>query len=283
MGQTITAMVDEQRAIDNATYTRKSRRTNARKGYYNGGPVAFGYQTYAAHTDGKKQRMKLKLVPDEAAVVEKVFDWAEQGRGGRSIVKTLNDRGITLRGAKFTNGNLAGIIGREAYTGRYFDKTAEDDGSVPERDDWIEVPCPQIIDRDQFERVAALRVSRSPRQMAPHEAAGTTLLSGLAKCGMPGCSAGMTIGSGTSRSRKKTFLLQMQRTDQHRSALQMSKRQTRKARCRSLQRSGKADTRTGQIGEAPQRSDRSIRRKASGTGAGADPSQRRAYKAANLY
>ncbi|MGB7408295.1 MAG: recombinase family protein [Pontixanthobacter sp.] len=205
MGQTITAMVDEQRAIDDAIYTRKSRRTNARKGYYNGGPVPFGYQTYAAHTDGKKQRMRLSIVPDEAAVVKKVFDWAEQGRGGRSIVKTLNDRGITLRGAKFTNGNLAGIIGREAYTGRYFDKTADDDGNVPERDDWIEVPCPQIIDRDQFERVAALRVSRSPTQMAPHEAAGTTLLSGLAKCGMPGCSAGMTIGSGTSRSRKKYY------------------------------------------------------------------------------
>jgi DNA invertase Pin-like site-specific DNA recombinase len=45
MGQTITAMVDEQRAIDDAIYTRKSRRSNARQGYYNGGPVPFGYTT----------------------------------------------------------------------------------------------------------------------------------------------------------------------------------------------------------------------------------------------
>lgn len=59
MGQTITAMVDEQRAIDDAIYTRKSRRDNARKGYYNGGPVPFGYRTYVAHSDGKKDRMKL--------------------------------------------------------------------------------------------------------------------------------------------------------------------------------------------------------------------------------
>ena len=205
MGQTITAMVDEQRAIDDAIYTRKSRRSNARKGYYNGGPVSFGYRTYVAHTDGKKNRMKLAIVDDEATVVREIFNWAEQGRGGRSIVKTLNDRGTTLRGAKFSNGNLAGILSREVYTGIYYDKTADDDGIVPEREDWIAVPCPKIIERDQFERVAALRASRSPQRMPPHEAAGTTMLTGIATCGIPGCGAGMTIGSGTSRSKKKYY------------------------------------------------------------------------------
>src|SRR5690606_8462565 len=129
--------------------------------------------------------------------------WADQGRGGRWIVKTLNDRGTTLRGAKFSNGNVSGILSRETYTGRYFDKTADDEGMVPDREDWIEVPCPQIIRHDRCERVAALRASRSPTEMAPHQAAGTTLLTGLARCGMPGCGAGMTIGSGTSKSKKK--------------------------------------------------------------------------------
>lgn len=205
MGQTITAMVDEQRAIDDAIYTRKSRRANARKGFFNGGPVPYGYDTYVAQTDGKKERMKLAVVDDEAMVVREIFDWADQGRGGRWIVKVLNDRGTTLRGAKFSNGNLAGILSRETYCGTYFDRTADDDGVVPERDDWIAVPCPKIIERDQFERVAALRSSRSPRRMAPHEAAGTTLLTGLAKCGMPGCGSGMTIGSGTSKSKKKYY------------------------------------------------------------------------------
>src|SRR5690606_14009165 len=115
MGQTITAMMDEQRAIDDAIYTRKSRRSNARKGFYNGGPVPYGYKTYVAQTDGKKQRMKLDIVPSEAAVVREIFDWADQGRGGRWIVKTLNDRGTTLRGAKFSNGNVSDILSRETY------------------------------------------------------------------------------------------------------------------------------------------------------------------------
>ena len=120
-------------------------------------------------------------------------------------MKTLNDRGTTLRGAKFSNGNVSGILSRETYTGRYFDRTADDDGYMPEREDWIEVSCPAIISREQFERVAALRVARSPRQMAPHQAAGTTLLTGIAKCGILGCGSGMTIGSGTSRSKQKYY------------------------------------------------------------------------------
>ena len=57
--------------------------------------------------------MKLEIVPSEAAVVQQIFDWAEQGRGGRWIVKTLNDRCVTLRGARFTNGDLHDILGRE--------------------------------------------------------------------------------------------------------------------------------------------------------------------------
>ena len=205
VGQTLVALMDEQRAIDDAIQTRKSRRANARNGFWNGGPVPFGYETYVAKSDGKKDRMKLRIVPTEASVVSEIFDWADQGKGGRWICKTLNERGTTLRGAKFSNGNLAGILGREHYTGRYHDRTADDDGNTPEREDWIEVACPQIVSRELFERVAALRASRAPSQMAPHIAAGTTLLTGLAKCAVPGCGAGMTIRSGTSRNRRKFY------------------------------------------------------------------------------
>ena len=197
-GQTISAMVAEQQAIEASIYTRKSRRENARQGFYNGGPVAFGYETYVARVDKEKERMKLQIVPSEASVVQQIFDWADLGRGGRWIVKTLNDRGTTLRGAKFSNSNLSGILGREIYTGTYYDRTAEDDGDVPEREDWIAVPCPNIINRDQLERVAAVRANRNPRKTAPHISAGTTMLMGLAKCGMPNCTSGMTVRSGKS-------------------------------------------------------------------------------------
>ena len=196
VAQTITAMMDEQQALDCSIYTCKSRRENARQGFYNGGLIAFGYQTYTARQDGQKQRMKLRVVPTEASVVQEIFDWADMGRGGRWVVKTLNDRGTTLRGAKFSNSNVAGILARGMYAGTYYDKTADDDGNVPDPEDWIAVSCPMIIERDQLERVAALRASRNHRKTAPHIPAGTTMLKGIARCGMPGCTCGMTVRSG---------------------------------------------------------------------------------------
>lgn len=198
MGQTISAMVAEQQAIDASIYTSKSRRENARQGFYNGGPVAFGYETYVARKDGDKERMKLRIVPAEAAVVDQIFNWADMGRGGRWIVNTLNKRGTTLRGAKFSNGNLSGILKRITYTGVYYDRTVDDDGNIPDPEDWIAVPCPVIIDQARFDRVNALRASRNPRRNAPHIVAGTNMLTGICKCGMPSCTSGVGIQSGKS-------------------------------------------------------------------------------------
>nr|WP_309729941.1 recombinase family protein [Sphingomonas sp. SORGH_AS_0438] len=76
IGRTITAMMNEEQARDAAILTRKSRRENARQGFYNGGPVPFGYETYVARQDGEKERRKLAIVEAEAAIVRQIFDWA---------------------------------------------------------------------------------------------------------------------------------------------------------------------------------------------------------------
>jgi site-specific DNA recombinase len=75
--------------------------------------------------------MKLELVEGEAAIVRRIFDWADVGRGGRWIVKQLHEEGQSLRGRRFTNGNVAGILKSKVYTGIYHDRTADDDGVVP--------------------------------------------------------------------------------------------------------------------------------------------------------
>nr|WP_283773445.1 zinc ribbon domain-containing protein [Altererythrobacter sp. KTW20L] len=52
------------------------------------------------------------------------------------------------------------------------------------------LPCVRLAPRPKWRR------TRSSRN---------NTLTGLAKCGMPGCGAGMTLGSGTSRSKQKYY------------------------------------------------------------------------------
>jgi DNA invertase Pin-like site-specific DNA recombinase len=158
-----TAIGAEQYSINASIQTAKSRRDNARRGHWNGGPIPFGYETYPVAIDGKKERMRLRIVEKEAMIVREIFDWADLGQGGRWICKTLNDRGIKMRGARWSNSNLAGLLSREHFRGTYYDRTVDEDGNRPKQEDWIAVPCPPIIDVEQAERVAALRASRNPR------------------------------------------------------------------------------------------------------------------------
>lgn len=94
------------------------------------------------------------------------------------------------------NSNVAGIPAREVYIGVYHDRTADDDDGIPDVEDAIAVTCPPIIARDQFDRVAAMSTTRNRWRMAPHVAVGATLLTGAVRCGMPGCSSGVTIRTG---------------------------------------------------------------------------------------
>ncbi|WP_298089797.1 hypothetical protein [uncultured Sphingomonas sp.] len=70
------------------------------------------------------------------------------------------------------------------------------DGVRPDIEDAIPVAYPAIVSREQFARVASTRASRNPLVMASHVAAGTTLLTRLARCGGAGCMGGFTIATG---------------------------------------------------------------------------------------
>lgn len=70
------AVMKEKYANDAATLTCRDRRGNARAGYWNGGPVPFGYESRVATIDGRKERKKLALHDGEAAVVRLVVQLA---------------------------------------------------------------------------------------------------------------------------------------------------------------------------------------------------------------
>jgi len=194
----VAAVVSAKYADDASMHTAKSRRENARQGNWNGGPVPFGYESYVHEVHGSKERKRLRVFEPEARVVRLIFGWAASGLGGRAIVVKLNAMGLTLRGRPWYNGSLNNVLRHTFYVGHYFDRTVDDEGHLPDEADWIRVECPVIITAEQFDSAAAIRAARNPRRMPPHVAAGTNLLTGVARCGMPGCRSGLTIYSGKS-------------------------------------------------------------------------------------
>ena len=195
------AVMNEKYANDAATFTCRDRRGNARAGYWNGGPVPFGYQSFVATVDGRKERKKLAVHEGEAEVVRLIvqlacFGLTGQPMGTRAIANYLKHNGYTLRGRKFHNSNVDGILTREHYSGFYRDRTRDDRGVVPSFADEIVVECPKIVEPDVMARVAAIHAEAAPRVTAPRTTNSPVLLGGLATCGHAGCNAGMVIRSG---------------------------------------------------------------------------------------
>ena len=129
-----------------------------------------------------------------------IFDMASgatgPAMGGRAIAGYLNAHGYAFRGRKFFNSNVAGILARSHYTGRFAGNRFGVDGKLLLEDEWTWVTCPSIISQEQFDRVAALREQHAPRNVTPRIVNSPTLLIGLARCGLENCGCGMTIRTG---------------------------------------------------------------------------------------
>ncbi len=197
----VIGLMNEKYANDASIFTRRDRRHNASNGFFNGGNVPFGYVSRTVQTDGKKERKRLFVEESEAATVRLIYCLAETGDGAgplgtRSIAEWLQARGYSLRGRSFFHGSIDRILTQPHYLGSYVDRTKDESGRLPPAGQQIVVPCPCIIEPEQARRVAALRAQRAPRVTAPRIVNGPTLLTGLARCGMPGCDFGLTIATG---------------------------------------------------------------------------------------
>jgi site-specific DNA recombinase len=150
---------------------------NARRGFSNGGIIAFGYKSVEAEVIGNKQKKKkLAIVPVEAETVIRAFDLAKNGDGSsgplgtKKIAEWLNGRGYRSRnGSLFGTGTIHEILTRRACTGvRNFNEFArKSDGERKAQSEIVEYEIPAIIDQATFEAVQALLVSRHPRSRGP--------------------------------------------------------------------------------------------------------------------
>lgn len=201
MMRSMIAVMNEKYANDASIFTARDRRGNASAGYWNGGPIPYGYESRVVVTDGRKGRKKLFIREEEATVVRLIYELADVGltghpMGTRAVAKHLNANGYTLRGKPFYHSNVDGILTREHYAGSYRDRTVDAKGVKPTEGEAIVVACPQIVAPDLVARVAAIRARAAPSVTPPRITTSPVLLGGIATCGHPECGSGMVLRTG---------------------------------------------------------------------------------------
>ena len=202
MASKIFSLFDEYQSKENGKHTLRSMQENARQGFFNGSRPHFGFKTIEDEARGNKGQRKKRIAvnDDEAAIVRDIFGLYLNGHQGlplgcKSTAYHLNERGITMRGRRWSRARIFDVLSDRAYIGEYFFNRMESKSrKVKPQSEWVRLAVDPIIDVATFERVRARRASRSPLVVAPRIVNSPTLLTGLLKCGY--CGAGMTLATG---------------------------------------------------------------------------------------
>ena len=177
--EAIIESVDEFYSENLAQEVTRGMREAASRGFWMTTNAPYGYRRVYVQ-DGAKKRPRLELNPPHDAVVRRIFDLTLQGRTALDIFKTLNAEGIpSSSGKRWSKTTVHKILGNEAYTGTLVWGTNGKDGQEPVR---VENAFPDIVSRQEFQRVRKLLEARAPAITHPRRAASPYLLSGLAKC-----------------------------------------------------------------------------------------------------
>ena len=155
----------------------RGHKENALKAKFNGGPVPLGYRIDSEH--------HYQIDPATAPVVQEAFQRYAAGESIRSIIESLNARGIrNSRGNPFTKNSFQTLLKNRRYLGEYRYK----DTVIPDA-------IPAIIDPECFDAVQ--RRCEIHRQAPAHNKADVHyLLTTKLFCGK--CGALMFGESGTS-------------------------------------------------------------------------------------
>ncbi|PTQ78874.1 DNA invertase Pin-like site-specific DNA recombinase [Nitrosomonas oligotropha] len=202
MARKIFNIFDEYQSKENSKHTLRAMKENTRQGYFNGSRPTFGYKAVEVETISIKGKKKKRLVIDEqeAAFVRKIYDlylngYLGQSYGAKQIAVHLNERGLTLRGAKWARNRVHEVLSNPTYQGEYiFNKRDGKNLKNKPATEWVRMAVDPIIDKSIFEAVQARKAARAPSVVSPRIVNSPTLLTGLLKCGC--CGAGMTLATG---------------------------------------------------------------------------------------
>ena len=159
------------------------KRGTAKQGRVPTGRLPYGYRI---GDDGRPE-----VAEEQAEVVRRIFQmYLEEGVGSPSIALRLTDEGIPTQtgNTRWSQAYVHNVLKNETYTGAWMygkerHLSTEDGMKVYQQpeDTWIEVPVPQIIDNETWERAQALKKQRSRR--AKRNTKVLYLLQHLLRCG----------------------------------------------------------------------------------------------------
>ena len=169
--------------------TRAGMKSKAAEGIWLGGHIPLGFEL------GPDRR--LKVCPEEAEIIRRVFDLYEQGNSYQMIADALNSEKHTNRlGKPFTKGSFRDILKSPRYAGTVVwnrrkekDRNGKRNGSA-EKDISEQVVLeggPSIISEEQFDRVQEMIEERSKgnggQVLREHYMLGAKKLLRCAECG----------------------------------------------------------------------------------------------------
>ena len=164
---------------------KRGLKENALKCQFNGGFIPYGYLV-------DKERRVLVIDPVRAPIVQEIFDKFDNGISIKTIMESLNDRGIkTNFGSKFCYSKLGHMLRNTLYTGVY----KYGDIVVPDG-------VPAIIDKNQFERIQK-RMKTYSKNHAKAQAHEEYLLTPKLFCGS--CGKLMIGECGTSKNKNTKY------------------------------------------------------------------------------
>ncbi|HWI66719.1 MAG TPA: recombinase family protein [Symbiobacteriaceae bacterium] len=178
----------ERETIAERTAFGKQKKLAA--GEWGGGRPPFGYRLVPSdRVKGGRTLMKLEPDPDAAPLVSSIFERYLRGHGLRSLSTWLNESlgARSALGRKFDSVKVARILQNPMYLGVLNSR----DGLIPSSHE-------ALIAQEIFDKVQETFDLR--KQMAPRQATGAFVLSGVARCGV--CGGVICVGKAGPRSRQ---------------------------------------------------------------------------------
>jgi site-specific DNA recombinase len=190
-------LIDQHESTMNSYHTTRALCENARRGFLNGRPK-YGFKAEVVTDENGNRKKRPVINTAEATTVRRMFDLASSGMGALKLAEQINREGHVRRtGKAWTKQSVLDHLGDPAFKGAYiYHRKDHKRGCLRPRDEWITINVDPIVAPEQWDRVAAILESRSPKIANPSVVSSPMLLTGLLVCGK--CGAKMTLESGKS-------------------------------------------------------------------------------------